>query len=47
MDNKNKEDEIKTEINVNIRLGFIRKVYGILTFQLLFTSLNRDVASFE
>ena len=34
-----KEDEIKTEINVNIRLGFIRKVYGILTFQLLFTSL--------
>jgi len=34
-----KADEIKTEINVNIRLGFIRKVYGILTFQLLLTSL--------
>ena len=34
-----KEEDIKTEINVNIRLGFIRKVYGILTFQLLLTSL--------
>ena len=33
-----KEEEIKNEIEVNIRLGFIRKVYGILTFQLLFTS---------
>ena len=34
-----KEEEIKAEIDVNIRLGFIRKVYGILTFQLLFTSI--------
>lgn len=34
-----KEEEIKTEINTTIRLGFIRKVYGILTCQLLFTSL--------
>ena len=33
-----KEEEIKNEIEVNIRLGFVRKVYGILTFQLLFTS---------
>ena len=34
-----KEEEIKTEVEFNIRLGFIRKVYGILAFQLLFTSI--------
>ena len=34
-----KQDDVKEEIEVNIRLGFIRKVYGILTVQLLFTSL--------
>lgn len=34
-----KEEEIKTEININIRLGFIRKVYGILTVQLFITAL--------
>ena len=33
-----KEEVVKDEIDVNIRLGFIRKVYGILTFQLLITS---------
>ena len=33
-----KEETVKDEIDVNIRLGFIRKVYGILTFQLLITS---------
>ena len=30
-----KEETVKDEIDANIRLGFIRKVYGILTFQLL------------
>ena len=34
-----KEEEIRIEINTTIRLGFIRKVYGILSFQLLMTTL--------
>ena len=34
-----KEEEIKTEINTAIRLGFIRKVYGILSIQLFITTL--------
>ena len=34
-----KEEGIKEEININIRLGFIRKVYGILAVQLLITSI--------
>jgi FtsH-binding integral membrane protein len=34
-----KENEIKAEIDINLRLGFIRKVYGILSVQLLITSL--------
>ena len=34
-----KQEDVQEEINVNIRLGFIRKVIGILTVQLLFTTL--------
>lgn len=34
-----KEEEIKQEINTTIRLGFIRKVYGILTIQLFITTI--------
>lgn len=34
-----KEEEIKQEINTKIRLGFIRKVYGILSIQLLITTI--------
>ena len=34
-----KEEEIQEEIKLNIRLGFIRKVYGILAIQLLITSI--------
>jgi FtsH-binding integral membrane protein len=34
-----KEEEVRIEINTAIRLGFIRKVYGILSFQLLMTTL--------
>ena len=34
-----KEEEIRTEINTAIRLGFIRKVYGILSIQLFITTL--------
>ena len=34
-----KQEDVKEEIEVNIRLGFIRKVYGILTVQLLLTTL--------
>lgn len=32
-------DEALTNNNINIRLGFIKKVYGILSFQILFTFL--------
>ena len=35
-----KQEDVQEEINVNIRLGFIRKVFGILTVQLLFTTLS-------
>lgn len=34
-----KEEEIRSEINTTIRLGFIRKVYGILSIQLLITTI--------
>ena len=34
-----KEEEIRTEINTTIRLGFIRKVYGILSIQLFITTI--------
>ena len=34
-----REEEIKREINTKIRLGFIRKVYGILSIQLFITTL--------
>ena len=34
-----KEEEVKSEIDIQIRLGFIRKVFGILSFQLIITSL--------
>ena len=37
--NNSKEEEIKTEINTTIRLGFIRKVYGILCIQLFVTTI--------
>lgn len=39
-----KEEEIKIEINTAIRLGFIRKVYGILSFQLLLTTISCIIA---
>lgn len=34
-----REEAIKQEINLTIRLGFIRKVYGILSIQLFITTL--------
>ena len=34
-----KEEEVRTEINTAIRLGFIRKVYGILSCQLFITTI--------
>ena len=34
-----KLEEIKEEITLNIRLGFIRKVYGIISIQLFITSI--------
>ena len=34
-----KEEEIRLEINTTIRLGFIRKVYGILSIQLFITTI--------
>ena len=34
-----KEEEIKQEIDTTIRLGFIRKVYGILSIQLFITTI--------
>ena len=37
--NQEKNEAIKEEVSINIRLGFIRKVYGILSVQLLFTSI--------
>ena len=39
MYNNLKEEEVRTEINTQIRLGFIRKVYGILTVQLFITTI--------
>lgn len=34
-----KEEEIRTEVNTMVRLGFIRKVYGILSVQLFVTTI--------
>lgn len=34
-----KEEEVRVEINTVIRLGFIRKVYGILSIQLFITTI--------
>ena len=36
---QSKEEEIRSEINTTIRLGFVRKVYGILSIQLFITTL--------
>ena len=33
------EDNTEQQIQTNIRLGFIRKVYGIILFQLLITTI--------
>ena len=39
-----KEEEARTEINEMIRLGFIRKVYGILSVQLFITTMFSLIA---
>lgn len=36
----NKEDDIDKEIEKKIRMGFIKKVYGIIFFQVLLTTLT-------
>ena len=50
---QSKEEEIRTEINTTIRLGFIRKVYGILCLQLfmkrlfsLFAMISKSLKEF-
>ena len=39
-----KEEEVRTEIDTMIRLGFIRKVYGILSVQLFVTTMFSLIA---
>ena len=39
-----KEEEVRTEIDTMVRLGFVRKVYGILSVQLFVTTMFSLIA---